>query len=199
MARTSWEKLAESLTIDSFSFFMMITCATLLSTVGSFQILRASLNRLCSSTAQRTVLKAGIHGNPAPRIMHSELSVNSDRNSKLIIVGDVHGCLEELKILLTRCSYEKERDKVIFVGDLVNKGPSSAEVIRFVRGMGASCVRGNHDDDALYYALKAKDDTAVLPAHYQYVKDLSRYIDIANSEVNSWHDNSSYCVYQQLF
>lgn len=131
--------------------------------------------------------------------MHSELSVNSDRNSKLIIVGDVHGCLEELKILLTRCSYEKERDKVIFVGDLVNKGPSSAEVIRFVRGMGASCVRGNHDDDALYYALKAKDDTAVLPAHYQYVKDLSRYIDIANSEVNSWHDNSSYCVYQQLF
>ena len=111
--------------------------------------------------------------------MHATLDMSNDRKSRLIIVGDVHGCLEELKILLTRCSYEKERDEVIFVGDLVNKGPSSVDVIRFVRGMGASCVRGNHDDDALYYALKAKDETAVLPAHYQYVKDLSRYYDIA--------------------
>ena len=175
MARNSWEKLADSLSVEVLSVFMMIACATLLSTVGSFQILRTSLHRMVSSTTQRTMLKAGIHGNPAPQIMHAKLDVSKDTDSRLIVVGDVHGCLEELKILLNRCSYEKERDKVIFVGDLVNKGPFSADVIRFVREMGASCVRGNHDDDALYYALKTKDDKAVLPAHYQYVKDLSRY------------------------
>ena len=180
MARTNWEKLTESFSVEAFSVFIMITCVTLLSTVGSVHILRTSLNRLVSSTTQRTMLKAGIHGNPAPQVMHAKLDISNDRKSRLIIVGDVHGCLEELKILLTRCSYEKERDEVIFVGDLVNKGPSSVDVIRFVRGMGASCVRGNHDDDALYYALKAKDETAVLPAHYQYVKDLSRYYDIAS-------------------
>ena len=46
----------------------------------------------------------------------------------MIIIGDVHGCFDELKLLLAKCEYEEGKDMLIFVGDLVNKGPKSCEV-----------------------------------------------------------------------
>ncbi|TXD37235.1 symmetrical bis(5'-nucleosyl)-tetraphosphatase [Lujinxingia vulgaris] len=64
-----------------------------------------------------------------------------------IVVGDVHGCLRELKQVLARADFEPGRDRVVFVGDLVNGGPDSLGVMRFVRGLGdgAEVVLGNHD------------------------------------------------------
>ena len=61
----------------------------------------------------------------------------------------MHGCLDELKDLLDSVykANDKEKITVIFVGDLVNKGPFSAEVVQHVRTMeNTYCVRGNHDD-----------------------------------------------------
>ncbi|RDV36573.1 hypothetical protein DV096_19145 [Bradymonadaceae bacterium TMQ3] len=52
-----------------------------------------------------------------------------------IVVGDVHGCLRELKQVLERAGFEAGRDRAIFVGDLVNGGPDSLGVMRFVRGL----------------------------------------------------------------
>lgn len=46
--------------------------------------------------------------------------------------ADVHGCLEELRDLLKECQYDSEKDRVVIVGDLVNKGPMSAELVRYV-------------------------------------------------------------------
>jgi len=59
-------------------------------------------------------------------------------------VGDVHGCYEELCALLDKVSYQ-ERDTLIFAGDLVNKGPQSAAVVRFARQANALAVVGNHE------------------------------------------------------
>ena len=66
----------------------------------------------------------------------------------ICIIGDVHGCLDELKDILEKVFKMKGKDKVtvIFVGDLVNKGPYSAEVISYVRNLENSyCVMGNHE------------------------------------------------------
>ena len=64
---------------------------------------------------------------------------------RTIIVGDVHGCVDELQALLRQCGVVRG-DRVVLAGDLVAKGPDSRGVVQLVREIGALAVLGNHDD-----------------------------------------------------
>jgi bis(5'-nucleosyl)-tetraphosphatase (symmetrical) len=95
-------------------------------------------------------------------------------------VGDVQGCCDELETLLQRLQIDPSRDRLWFVGDLVNRGPRSLEALRLVRRLGdaAVTVLGNHDlhllaiargaahlrpaDRSLAPVLAAKDRDALL-------------------------------------
>jgi bis(5'-nucleosyl)-tetraphosphatase (symmetrical) len=90
--------------------------------------------------------------------------------SKIMIIGDVHGCVHELQKLLEKCDADNDTT-VILVGDLVNKGPYSAEVIALVRKIGAYCVRGNHDEAALAEFYKNGKNSS----KYDFLRKLSRY------------------------
>src|SRR5262245_9314070 len=76
------------------------------------------------------------------------------------IIGDLHGCFDELRELLTRLGYEIAEDgaysvrapegrKAVFLGDLVDRGPKITETLKLVMSMvesgAALCVPGNHD------------------------------------------------------
>ena len=82
-------------------------------------------------------------------------------------IGDVHGCADELKELLSRLGYDDhcthpENRRLVFVGDLVDRGPKSIEVATLVMDAvvagRALCVPGNHDDK-LKRALEGKKVT----------------------------------------
>ena len=62
-------------------------------------------------------------------------------------IGDIQGCHDALQRLLEKIAFEPSRDKLWFVGDLVNRGPQSLETIQFIRSLdtSAQCVLGNHD------------------------------------------------------
>ena len=81
------------------------------------------------------------------RDLQLERSLQSklDRGDSIWVVGDVHGYLETLRALLDKLNL-REEDSVVFLGDLIDRGPNSADVLRFVRDdERLLSVRGNHE------------------------------------------------------
>lgn len=73
--------------------------------------------------------------------------------ARVIAIGDVHGCLDELLDLLREVQY-RPGDLVLFLGDLVAKGPQSERVVELAMDIGALSVRGNHDEEVTRQFLK---------------------------------------------
>jgi hypothetical protein len=82
------------------------------------------------------------------------------------IVGDVHGCLEELRILMGHLGYDAsgthpEGRRLVFLGDLTDRGPDNEGVVRLVKGLveggWAQCILGNHEFNLLLRSRKPEN------------------------------------------
>jgi len=116
------------------------------------------------------------------QILHTE--------SRLIIIGDIHGCYDELVQLLDKTNYDKENDILISVGDLVAKGPNTSDVIDFFMTHNSYVVMGNHEwavlrwlEQTNTYGLKQKSQHQSLSKtlrkdQLEYLKNLPHIIHI---------------------
>lgn len=67
---------------------------------------------------------------------------------RTILIGDIHGCAAEFRSLVGKLDLNTS-DKIVLLGDLIDKGPSPAEVVAFAREIGATTILGNHEEKAL--------------------------------------------------
>jgi bis(5'-nucleosyl)-tetraphosphatase (symmetrical) len=64
-----------------------------------------------------------------------------------LLIGDLQGCCDALDRLLAEAGFSPSRDRLVVLGDLVNRGPQSLQVLQRLRSFGdaATCLLGNHD------------------------------------------------------
>ena len=86
---------------------------------------------------------------------------------RTIVIGDVHGCYKELKelmtILETEGAYDRNIDKLVFLGDYIDRGTDSRLVIKFIRELqekndNVIALMGNHEDMLLDYLKNINDN-----------------------------------------
>jgi serine/threonine protein phosphatase 1 len=75
----------------------------------------------------------------------------------IYIIGDVHGCYKTLLALIDKLPNKKD-SKIVFVGDLVDRGANSYDVIKFVMDNNYDCVLGNHEKMFLEYSPMLEND-----------------------------------------
>jgi serine/threonine protein phosphatase 1 len=116
-----------------------------------------------------------------------------------IVIGDVHGHYDTLMTLLDTIS-PKPKDEIYFLGDLIDRGPKSAQVVDFVMRNQYPCLRGNHEEMLLDvvgsgevsielyqgwlysggHATVASYDNKIPQEHIDWMKSLPLYLDLGN-------------------
>ncbi len=106
-------------------------------------------------------------GNLGPLLLDAVVEKAIQNKPRVIAIGDVHGCIDELQALLRRCNY-RPGDVIVFLGDLVSKGPDSPSVVQMAREIGAIGVRGNHDFEVIrwHQAIKSGADPPVIASDH---------------------------------
>ncbi|MDA7702624.1 symmetrical bis(5'-nucleosyl)-tetraphosphatase [Gammaproteobacteria bacterium] len=108
------------------------------------------------------------------------------------VIGDVQGCYSELQALVKKIKFNPNKDKIIFAGDLVNRGHQSLEVMDFcMRYKGSiKAVLGNHDFYLLYLiehqkknkSLKKVLDSKNIQKYHSWLKKLPLLLEIKIKE-----------------
>lgn len=120
--------------------------------------------------SEANTMNAPYQGQLGLRLVDAAVERAKMRHPRVIAVGDVHGCIDELQELLRLCDYSPG-DIVVFLGDLVCKGPDSLSVVQMAREIGAIGVRGNHDFEVIrmHQAILAGIDRPVFGSEHFYI------------------------------
>ena len=134
---------------------------------------------------------------------------NQNQVKNIYIISDVHGCYKTLIALIDQFS-NKQNSKIVFVGDLIDKGKNTYDVIEFVKNNNYDCVIGNHDEmmvlysqyletdrqheDLKYWLFKCGGEATLnsyssqkkFYEHIEYLKNLPHYIEYKDYKT---HDN----------
>jgi serine/threonine protein phosphatase 1 len=86
--------------------------------------------------------------------------------NKFFAIGDIHGCLEKLKELMSQIEIDNQNDTLVFIGDYIDRGEFGKEVVDYVIRLQSDykkviCLRGNHEDMLARY-LEGQDEEIYL-------------------------------------
>ena len=107
-------------------------------------------------------------------------------------IGDIQGCYDELQALLKKINFDPDKDELWLVGDLVNRGPKSLQVLEFIIDLPkVKAVLGNHDFHLLTLAYNAHSkkhghtldailNSPLLSKYIAWLRQLPCYIMIQN-------------------
>ena len=104
--------------------------------------------------------------------------------SRLIAIGDIHGCYYTLINLLDKIKYNKERDTIVFLGDYIDRGKNSYEVVDFLISLQKEvgkdrciCLKGNHEDMALndHDTWKYNGSDKTKKSYYKHGSKISKH------------------------
>lgn len=125
-----------------------------------------------------------------------EMVINLEKqksNARTIIVGDIHGCIDEFEELIQVLNYNKNSDRLILLGDLIDRGPDSAAVVQKARKMELECIMGNHEFKFLKWwkSVGSRSDVYDKPDFYSqltdadidYIFQMPTYIKLADNIV----------------
>jgi hypothetical protein len=103
---------------------------------------------------------------------------------RTLFIGDIQGCYDEFVVLLAKLQYDKNNDRLFLVGDVINRGPKSKEVLNYLlKNPQINVVMGNHE----YHFLKwienpDRSETSSFTRLYQQLEDeLDSYINLIKS------------------
>lgn len=110
----------------------------------------------------------------------------ASKSRRLIFIGDIHGCKNELLELLEKVKFNEATDHIVSVGDIVTKGPDPLGVVDVLREKKASVVRGNQDDRVILLAERHHqhargEDVEDLTARSEHKHDLQAPEGIARA------------------
>jgi len=108
-----------------------------------------------------------------------------------VIIGDVHGCVEELNQLLEKVYDNVDAvDEFIFAGDLVDKGPGSVAVLRYVKALSAlhnvTIVEGNHENKNFRFWKKVEAGDHERAMSMKNSSELSKIMEKADTPLRNW-------------
>lgn len=114
-----------------------------------------------------------------------------NKKPRTIFIGDVHGCIDELQAMCKRLRLSQE-DRIVMLGDLINRGPDPGAVVAFVAEKKFDCLMGNHEDE---YLKEYKHEEKYAALREELGLDLHRWIE----ERPLWIDHPSFlCVHAGL-
>ena len=100
---------------------------------------------------------------------------------RLVFIGYIHGCKEELLKLLEKVNYDPSLDHLIATGDTINKGPHSAGVLDHLIHLNATTVLGNHEDRLIHTAKSAFNTFPTTETSMQALQDPDSLIDLSSA------------------
>jgi serine/threonine protein phosphatase 1 len=92
--------------------------------------------------------------------------MESNAGGKIFAIGDIHGCYDKLRRLMERLPYDPEKDVLVFLGDYIDRGPKSKEVLNYLCHLRRQSEKiimliGNHENLMLEYLRTG--DPSLLP------------------------------------